>query len=137
MVGKNTHRTNEESRVEGMHRVNLLGPHIEDASLVERGDGGSWCTCILGADQEPPQDVAHVQFRSRVAFKLVWSPVDDFGSFALVSDSGELLAHGTPTGAVPSYRERMANYEVVKGGRFATAAEKLDVAARADETLES
>lgn len=36
--------------------------------------GGSWSTCMIGANKSPPQDVAHLQFKSRVAFKLVWSP---------------------------------------------------------------
>lgn len=36
--------------------------------------GGSWSTCMYGANQTPPQDVAHIQFQSRIAFKLVWSP---------------------------------------------------------------
>ena len=31
------------------------------------------------------QDVAHVQFRARIAFKLVWAP-PDFNSFVLVDD---------------------------------------------------
>lgn len=29
---------------------------------------------MIGANQSPPQDVAHIQFQSRVAFKLVWCP---------------------------------------------------------------
>jgi hypothetical protein len=69
--------------------------------------------------------VAHVQFRARIAFKLVWSPVDDFASFALVDDAGGLLAVGTPQPPLPSKRERQANYMVVKGGRYAAAAEGL------------
>jgi hypothetical protein len=36
--------------------------------------GGSWSTCMIGANKSPPQDVADLQFKSRVAFKLVWSP---------------------------------------------------------------
>lgn len=35
--------------------------------------------CLFG------QDVAHVQFRARIAFKLVWAP-PDFNSFVLVAD---------------------------------------------------
>ena len=60
MAAGNTHRTNEESRVPGMHQINLLGPHIEAASVSARGDGGSWCTCHLSA----PYDVCHKQLRS-------------------------------------------------------------------------
>ena len=36
--------------------------------------GGSWSTCMIGSNKSPPQDVAHLQFKSRIAFKLVWSP---------------------------------------------------------------
>jgi hypothetical protein len=48
------------------------GEGIRIASLPELGPGGSWTTCMLGCHHDPPRDVAHVQFRSRVAFKLVW-----------------------------------------------------------------
>ena len=51
------YRTNEESRVVGMHRVNALGTHILAASLTELGSGGSWCTCHLSS----PEDVCHKQ----------------------------------------------------------------------------
>jgi hypothetical protein len=64
----------------------------------------------------------NTQFRSRVAFKLVWSPVDDFRSFVLVDDDGELLNWGTPVGTLPSLRERQMNFEVVKNSKYATAA---------------
>ena len=112
MVGRNTHRTNEESRVEGMHRVNLLGPHIEDASLVERGDGGSWCTCHLSA----PNDVCHKQFGAQPAFKLVWC--DGTGVAALVDDHGNVLNKGKPVpdGArdVPDYGGARARADLWK-----------------------
>jgi hypothetical protein len=36
--------------------------------------GGSWSTCMIGSNKSPPQDVAHLQFKSRIAFKLVWTP---------------------------------------------------------------
>mmetsp|Transcript_8117 Transcript_8117/g.20123 ORF Transcript_8117/g.20123 Transcript_8117/m.20123 type:complete len:263 (+) Transcript_8117:197-985(+) len=45
---------------------NQLGPGIRTASLPELGSGGSWSTCAIGCNQDPPQDVAHVQFRSRI-----------------------------------------------------------------------
>lgn len=41
---------------------------------------------MTGCNREPPQDVAHVQFRSRIAFKLVWVPNDSFDAFVLVDD---------------------------------------------------
>lgn len=57
MDSSKTHKTNEASRVVGMHRVNFLGSHIVDASLADRGPGGSWCTCHLSS----PEDVCHKQ----------------------------------------------------------------------------
>merc|ERR1719238_2709590 len=96
-------------------RRNLLGPHITQASLHEHGPGGSWSTCTNGAHLTPPSDVAHVQFSSRVAFKLVWVP-QDFKEFVLVDDEGRLLKRGRPTGSLPSVRSRQSNYALVKGG---------------------
>jgi len=51
-----------------------LGPGIRIASLPELGPGGSWSTCLMGCNAPEPRDVAHLQFRSRIAFKLVWAP---------------------------------------------------------------
>ena len=59
-------------QVQGIHFSNQLGPGVKIASLPELGPGGSWSTCMIGCQKEPPQDVAHLQFRSRIAFKLVW-----------------------------------------------------------------
>lgn len=56
----------------GIHRSNQLGPGIQIASLPELGPGGSWSTCMMGCNSDPPRDVAHLQFQSRIAFKLVW-----------------------------------------------------------------
>jgi hypothetical protein len=61
-----------KGKVEGIHYSNQLGPGVKIASLSELGPGGSWSTCMIGCAKEPPQDVAHLQFRSRIAFKLVW-----------------------------------------------------------------
>ncbi len=65
-----------EGRVEGIHYSNRLGEGIRLASIgpPELPAGGSWSTCQIGAGINPPQDVAHIQFRSRIAFKLVWCP---------------------------------------------------------------
>ena len=52
-----------EGRVEVFARSNLLVPGIALASLQDLGPGGSWSTCIMGCHKEPPQDVAHLQFR--------------------------------------------------------------------------
>ena len=116
-----------DGSVRGIAVGNRLGKGIVAASDASMGAGGSWCTCILGANQEPPQDVAHVQFQSKVAWKLVWSPKNDFASFALVDDAGSLLNVGTPAddGTLPPLRERQMNYEAVKGGRYARAVDAM------------
>merc|ERR1719163_590477 len=105
-------------------RGNLLGPHIVRASLPEHGPGGSWSTCTNGAHLTLPSDVAHVQFSSRVAFKLVWVP-PEFTQFVLVDDEGKLLKHGTPTGNLPHKRYRQGNYALVQGGKYAVAADRI------------
>merc|ERR1711908_88694 len=126
MLGDVAHNLNENgsNRVKGIAKGNLLGPGIEVASLPELGQGGSWSTCTNGCHVEPPQDVAHVQFRSRIAFKLVWAP-PAFETFVLVDDAGELLNSGTPTGELPALRQRQQNYALVRGSKYAAAAEKL------------
>jgi len=79
----------------------------------------------MGASQTPPQDVAHVQFRSRIAFKLVWTP-PLFNAFVIVDDEGKLLNIGHPTGrSMPSLRERAMNYKVVEGSKYGAAARKV------------
>jgi len=113
---------NADGAVAQISTKNQLGPHIQKASLPELGAGGSWSTCTNGAHLVPPQDVAHVQFRSRVAFKLVWVP-PAFKSFVLVDDEGKLLAQGTPQGSLPHERARQSNYRLVQGGQYAAAAE--------------
>lgn len=87
------HETNEASRVAGMHAVNYLGSHIVDASISERGPGGSWCTCQISS----PEDVCHRQFGARTAFKLVWCRGTGFA--ALLDDYANVLSHGKPTSA--------------------------------------
>lgn len=71
MRGSEAHNNNE-GRVAGIAFNNRLGRGIEIASIEELGPGGSWSTCMIGCNREPPQDVAHIQFKSRIAFKLVW-----------------------------------------------------------------
>ena len=83
---------------------------------------------MIGCAEQPPRDVAHVQFRSRVAFKLVWSPAEDFRSFVIVDDAGALLAAGRPASAAtiaPSLEQRRQNYELVRGSKYAAAADAL------------
>ena len=126
--------SNADGAVAQISRGNLLGPHIQAASVVDGdfacagGDaGGSWSTCTNGAHQNPPKDVAHVQFRSRVAFKLVWCP-PEFSKFVLVDDEGQLLRTGQPQGG-PHARYRQGNFAIVQGGKYAQAAESVGQAA--------
>lgn len=102
---------------------------------------------------DPPEDVAHIQFRSRIAFKLVWAPTPKFDQFVLVDDGtscmfewsvlsfnnsttfltlstqtikdGKLLAEGKPTGILPALRERQMNYKIVQGSKYAVEAERI------------
>lgn len=103
---------------------NLLGPGIQIASEAALGPGGSWSTCTNGCHLSPPRDVAHVQFRARIAFKLVWCP-PEFNRFVLVDDDGRLLNHGQPSGELPAIEQRAANYRLVKGSKYAAEAERL------------
>lgn len=84
------------------------------------------------AHNSPEEDVAHLQFRARVAFKLVWCP-PDFAAFVLVDDAGAYLNHGAPTGALPDLRARAGNYALAKGGRYASEAEALQARLAAPE----
>ena len=79
---------------------------------------------MIGCNKSPPSDVAHVQFQSRIAFKLVWAP-PAFDRFVLVDDAGGLLATGKPTGSLPEAGERQMNYQVVAGSKYALEADKL------------
>jgi hypothetical protein len=105
-------------------RGNLLGPGIRIASDPALGPGGSWSTCANGCSNDPQQDVAHIQFRSRIAFKLVWVP-NSYRTFVLVDDDGKLLQHGTPSGDLPPLRDRQLNYRLVMGSKYAIAADSL------------
>ena len=99
-----------------------LGPGIEIASLPELGEGGSWATASNGCHTEPPQDIAHAQLRSRIAWKLVWCP-PAFTRFVLIDDSGALLATGDPRSpGLPSLEQRAANFRLVLGSKYSEAA---------------
>jgi hypothetical protein len=119
MLGDMTDNLNPsgQGRVSGIAVGNRLGPGIQIASRPELGAGGTWSTCQLDARRGSYDDVAHGQFRSRIAFKLVWR-APDFGSFVLVDDEGGLLAGGTPRGDLPPLAERAANYEMVRGTKY-------------------
>ena len=125
MLGDVAHNLNDgPNRVAGIAVGNRLGPGIERASDPDCGPGGSWSTCTNGCARDPPQDVAHVQFLSRIAWKLVWCP-PAFDTFVLVDDEGELLAQGAPRGSLPAMRERQANFQIVTGSKYARAAEQI------------
>jgi hypothetical protein len=114
-----------DGSVKGIAIGNRLGPGIRLASLPELGPGGSWSTCAMGCNRDPPQDVAHIQFRARIAFKLVWVPNVEYDQFVLVDDDGEELARGSPTGRLPMLRERQLNYRITQGSKYATAADAI------------
>jgi len=126
MIGDMSDNENDGS-VKGIAIGNQLGDGIRAASDPDLGPGGTWCTCMLGSGQDPPQDVAHVQFQSRIAFKLVWAPGpdDDFKNFTLVDDEGNLLAKGKATSDLPSRSQRERNYEEVEGSKYGAPAEAL------------
>lgn len=105
---------------------NQLGPGIIKASIKELGPGGSWTTCMIGCNKNPPQDVAHIQFRSRIAFKLVWIP-PYFNTFVLIDDNGNFLAKGQPKGFLPPLIERENNYKLVANSKYSIEADKLSV----------
>lgn len=117
--------------VQGMARGNSLGGVIRSGSLKE-GTGfetdGSWCTCALQA----PSDVAHVQFKSKAAFYLVWPP--GYSKFALATEDGELLACGQPTGDLPRLWHRQENWrQIFSAGparKIAEAAQQCSSATR-------
>ena len=117
-------RNENNGQVAGIHRSNQLGPGIQIASITELGPGGSWSTCMMGCNTDPPRDVAHIQFKSRIAFKLVWCP-PSFESFVLVDDSGAYLASGTPKGQLPDLLERQQNYKLVEGSKYAVEADRI------------
>lgn len=120
MLGSVIHEEND-GRVEGIAQRNPLGDGIQIASIPELGVGGSWSTCSLGAHHDPPQDVAHIQFQSRIAFKLVWC-VPDYTQFVLVDDDGALLTWGEPSGVLPALRERQRNYQHLLGSKYVAEA---------------
>lgn len=136
MVAQNTHNTNEQSRVAGMHPVNQLGPHITAASVRTRGEGGSWCTCQL----QSPFDVCHRQFGAAAAFKLVWCEGGRLA--ALVDDAGNLLNSGTPQGradSIPEYggqQARSSAWRVLLASPNRTMAERWADACEAARRIE-
>lgn len=66
-----------------------------------------------------------IGFLCSIAFKLVWCPTETFDTFVLVDDDGKKLAQGTPSGRLPSLRERQVNYKIVTGSKYAVAADQI------------
>eukprot|EP00756_Hemistasia_phaeocysticola_P035884 Hpha_TRINITY_DN16610_c2_g3::TRINITY_DN16610_c2_g3_i15::g.179948::m.179948 len=137
---------NAGGEIRAISRKNFLGDHIRRASVslldgekqagaasavTANTEGGSWSTCTNGADQNPPRDVAHVQFQARVAFKLVWVPrgsAPGWNRFVLVDDEGRFLALGRPAddaSGLPHVSWRQGNFALVAGGQYAVAAERV------------
>jgi hypothetical protein len=135
MLGELFHEENG-GRVSGIAQKNRLGDGILRASLEELGEGGTWSTCSMGCHTDPPQDVAHIQFQSRIAFKLVWCP-PLFTQFVLVDDEGELITWGEPAGTLPSIRERRANFEHLKGSKYSKNAFMREVGSTKSDLNES
>jgi len=112
-------------RVNNIDQSNSLGSSIVAASSPNLGPGGSWCTCMINCNAQPdPQDVAHVQFKSKIAFKLVWAP-PNYTTFVLIDDSGNLLNYGTPTGNLPDINSRKDNFNLTIGSKYSNAAIKI------------
>ena len=78
----------------------------------------------LCAQLPVPAVPRRLQFRSRIAFKLVWVP-DDYSRFVLVDDDGRLLATGAPTGRLPALEERQANYAMVASSKYGREAAQM------------
>jgi hypothetical protein len=114
-----------DGSIPGIALGNNLGEGIRIASLPELGPGGSWSTCAMGCKTDPPTDVAHVQFRARITFKLVWVPNDFYDTFVLVDDDGKLLAKGKPTVSLPPLGERQMNYRICAGSKYSREADRL------------
>uniref|UniRef100_A0A7S0D498 Uncharacterized protein n=1 Tax=Amorphochlora amoebiformis TaxID=1561963 RepID=A0A7S0D498_9EUKA len=123
MLGEVAQNENK-GEVKGIAIGNQLGPGIKIASIEELGPGGSWSTCMMGCNQDPPRDVAHIQFKSRIAFKLVWCP-PDVNAFVLIDDEGKYLTHGIPTGTLPPVFERNYNFKMVEGSKYAKEATRI------------
>ncbi len=64
----------------------------------------------------------------------MWVPNSEFDMFVIVDDAGDLLAKGHPKGELPALRERVMNYRVVQGSKYAHAAD--EIAAESDSVFE-
>lgn len=121
IITSHAFNTNEEARIENMHRTNQLGPHIIRNSVPIGSDrNGSWCTCSHGA----PMDVCHLQMGSAIAFKVLWCPFMADASASqyialLVDNDGNLLNYGRPRDQ-PSSKTKRLNWNIVTNSKHET-----------------
>ena len=115
---KSTFENKNNDKVEGIDTVNYLGNVIRKCSINSDGftdNDGSWGTCMIGCNQNPPQDVAHLQFNSKIAFKLIWLP-PNYDDFIIVDDNGNILKKGTNLDKnIPDKNQRIMNFQAVEG----------------------
>ena len=112
---RNTFDNQNQGKVMNIHPTNYLGDVIKKCSInndnIFKDNDGSWGTCMIGCNQNPPQDVAHIQFKSKIAFKLIWLP-PNYDEFVLVDDDGNILKKGINLDTKnPNKIERKKNFE--------------------------
>lgn len=111
---KKTFEHINQNKVKGIDKVNYLGDLIRKCSInygLFSDKDGTWGTCMIGCNQLPPQDVAHLQFNSKIAFKLIWLP-PEYNNFIIVDDDGNLLKKGQNLNKdIPNKSERKLNFQ--------------------------
>ena len=90
-------------RLVAMHNIQHTTQRTTSASLRSDASSPSDRSGAIGCDE------GGLQFRSRIAWKLVWCP-PTFTSFVLVDDDGVKLAAGAPSGDIPRLSERQARW---------------------------
>lgn len=112
---RNSFENQNKGKVMNIHPTNYLGDVIKKCSInntkIFQDNDGSWGTCMIGCNQNPPQDVSHIQFKSKIAFKLIWLP-PNYNEFVLVDDDGNILKKGINFDTQnPDKTEREKNFE--------------------------
>ena len=77
---------------------------------------------------DTPISLRGVSFTDGIRFDFAPDEmIPALGVIVLVDDEGTLLAKGTPQpgSGLPHIQQRKANFDIVRGGRYATEAEKL------------
>ena len=116
-IKKDFFENENKGKVENINKKNYLGNVINECSINNNhnftDNDGSWGTCMIGCGKNPPQDVAHIQFQSKIAFKLIWLP-PEYDKFALVDDDGKIIKTGENFDKnFPNKYERQMNFEIV------------------------